>query len=210
VTIDLGFAVSNDGVAFREPAHEWTFLKRGDDGAWDQGGLIQGQGFENAGDQTYVYYGAWDPRHWEEEPPRGGVGIALLPRDRFGDLVMEEAGQGPGDYRLPEVQCEFITAAVPIKPGALQEFYVNADGLGESAGLKVELLDASMKPLEKYSGKNAAVIRQSGFQTPITWGGKVATSGLPERLRVRVTFEGEKRKDIRFSALYVKPTEPKK
>ncbi|MEZ0276515.1 MAG: hypothetical protein ACAH88_16515 [Roseimicrobium sp.] len=210
VTIDLGFAVSNDGIAFREPAHEWTFLKRGDDGAWDQGGLIQGQGFENVGDQTYVYYGAWDPRHWEEEPLRGGVGIALLPRDRFGDLVMEEAGQGEGDYKLPVVQCEFITAPVSIKAGAAQEFYVNADGLGKDAGLKIELLDASMRPLEKYSGENAAMVRQGGFQTPISWGDKAGITSLPERVRVRVVFEGEKRKDIRFSALYVKPAESKK
>jgi hypothetical protein len=204
VTIDLGFAVSNDGVAFREPAHEWTFLKRGEDGAWDQGGLIQGQGFENVGEQTYVYYGAWDPRHWEEEPPRGGVGIAMLPRDRFGDLVFEDAGQGPGDYQLPEVQSEFITAPVSIKAGVPHGFFVNADGLSEEAGLRVELLDAQMRPLEKYSGKNAVVVRQSGFQTPIAWAGKAGVPDLPERIRIRVVFEGAKRKDIHFSALYVK------
>ena len=57
ITVDLGFVVSNDGLNFREPAHEWTFLKRGEDGAWDQGGLLQGQGFENVGDQTLIYYG---------------------------------------------------------------------------------------------------------------------------------------------------------
>lgn len=204
VTIDLGLAVSNDGVAFREPAHEWTFLKRGEDGTWDQGGLIQGQGFENVGEQTYVYYGAWDPRHWEVEPPRGGVGIALLPRDRFGDLVFEEAGQGPGDYQLPEVQSELITAPVMIKADVPQEFYVNAAGLGDQAGLRVELLDAQMRPLERYSGKSAVTVRQSGFQTPISWTDKTGISDLPERIRIRVVFEGAKRKDIRFSALYVK------
>lgn len=204
VTIDLGFAVSNDGVAFREPAHEWTFLKRGDDGAWDQGGLIQGQGFQNVEEQTYVYYGAWDPRHWEEEPPRGGVGIAVLPRDRFGDLVLEEAGQGPGDYQLPVVQSEFVTAPVNTKAGTPHEFHVNADGLSNEAGLRVELLDAQMRPLENYSGKNSAVVRESGFQTPISWAGKTGITDLPERIRLRVIFEGAKKKDIRFSALYVK------
>ena len=133
VTIDLGFALSNDGLHFREPAQEWTFLKRGDDGAWDQGGLLQGQGFENIGNQTFVYYGAWDPRNWEGSPPRGGVGIAILPRDRFGDLVVEEAGKGTGDYQLPIVQSEFLTAVVPLKPNTPQRFYVNADGLDSDA-----------------------------------------------------------------------------
>ncbi len=62
VTIDLGFVISNDGVNFREPMHEWSLITIGKDGEWDQGGLIQGQGFENVGDQTYIYYGTWDPR----------------------------------------------------------------------------------------------------------------------------------------------------
>lgn len=79
VTVDLGFVMSNDGLRFREPLHEWTFLKRGSDGEWDQGGLLQGQGFENIGAQTLIYYGAWDPRNWQGAPPRGGVGIATLP-----------------------------------------------------------------------------------------------------------------------------------
>lgn len=207
VTIDLGFVVSNDGLSFREPAHEWTFLKRGDDGQWDQGGLLQGQGFENIGSQTFIYYGAWDPRHWKQAPPRGGVGIATLPRDRFGDLVVEEAGQGPGDYQLPVVQSEFVTAAVPVKANAAQRFYLNAAGLGPAAALRIELLDAAERPLAGYSGQDAALVRTSGFQTPIAWGGKHELRDLPERVRLRVAFEGPRRTDIRFSALYLQETE---
>ncbi|HYF36084.1 MAG TPA: hypothetical protein VD994_12390, partial [Prosthecobacter sp.] len=204
VTIDLGFVVSNDGISFREPAHEWTFLKRGEDGAWDQGGLIQAQGFENIGGQTLIYYGAWDPRFWKVAAPRGGVGIAVLPRDRFGDLVVEEAGQGPGDYQLPVVHSEFITAAIPVKPSVPHHFHLNADGLGPDAALKIELLDADESPLPGYSGKDAAIMRQSGFQTVIDWGGKSDVRDLPARIRIRVTFEGKRRTDIRFSALYLK------
>jgi hypothetical protein len=33
ISVDLGFVVSNDGLNFREPAHEWTWLRRGEDGA---------------------------------------------------------------------------------------------------------------------------------------------------------------------------------
>lgn len=205
VTIDLGFAISNDGVQFREPAHEWTFLKRGDDGQWDQGGLIQAQGFENIGDQTFVYYGSWDPRQWKKEPLRGGVGIAVLPRDRFGDLVVEEAGKGPGDYQLPEIVSEFVTADVPIKEGKLPRFYVNADGLGPDAALKIELLDHLERPLPKFSGKEAAMVRESGFQTPVVWQADGEAGKLPERIKFRVTFEGKRHTEIRFSALYVKP-----
>ncbi len=205
ITIDLGFVVSNDGVEFREPAHEWTFLERGPDGAWDQGGLLQGQGFENIGDETWIYYGAWDPRHWKDAPKRGGVGIAVLPRDRFGELVVEEAGKGKGNYQLPVIQSEFITTAVATKAGAATRFYANADGLGDEARLKIELLDSQERPLPQFSGKHAAVVSQSGFHTPVLWNGRPAISGLPERIRLRVLFDGEQNTKIRFSALYVQP-----
>ena len=202
ITVDLGFVVSNDGLNFREPAHEWTFLKRGDDGAWDEGGVLQGQGFENVGEQTFVYYGAWDPR--QRGAPRGGVGIATLPRDRFGDLVVEEAGKGPGDYQLPVVTSEFITAAMPVKANASHRFFLNAGGLGVDAALKIELLTENETPLPAYSGTDAAIIRQSGFQTPVTWSREADARDLPERIRVRVTFEGKRNTDIRFSALYLR------
>jgi len=201
VTIDLGFVVSNDGLNFREPAREWTFLARGDDGAWDQGGLLQGQGFENVDDRTLIYYGAWDPRL--KDAPRGGVGIATLPRDRFGDLVVEEAGKGPGDYQLPVIRSEFVTATVPLKASTPHRFFVNADGLGSDAAVHVELLDRHEKPLAGYSGKDAAVVRQSGFQTPVVWKGKQELHYLPENVRLRVTFAGDHNTRIRFSALYV-------
>jgi hypothetical protein len=204
VAVDLAFVVSNDGLNFREPAHEWTWLKRGEDGQWDQGGLLQGQGFENIGGQTFVYYGAWDPRHTGGEPqPRGGVGIAVLPRDRFGELVVETVGEGPGEYQLPRVTSEFVTASISVKRSIPVRFHINADGLGPEAALRIEILDHFEKPIPGYSGKDAAIIRQSGFQTPVTWSGQTAASNLPGRIKLHVVFEGERRTDIRFSAIYV-------
>lgn len=203
ITLDLGFVVSNDGLNFREPAHEWTFLERGPDGAWDEGGLLQGQGFENIGEQTFIYYGAWDPR--QRASARGGVGIAIVPRDRFGDLVVEEIGKGPGDYQLPVVTSEFVTSALPVKAGSPHRFFVNADGLGDEAALKIELLGEREAPLPGYSGKDAAIVRFNGFQTPVIWNNAAEVSGLPERVRVRVTFEGKRNTGIRFSALYLRP-----
>jgi len=200
VRIDLGFVMSNDGLNFREPKHEWTFLERGKDGEWDQGGLLQGQGFENIGDQTFVYYGAWDPRATGgSEVARGGVGIAVLPRDRFAALVFDSSNEGPGDYQLPKVTAEFITDSVAVKT---PRFFVNADGLGDQAALRIELLDHFENPLLGYSGPNAAIITQSGFQTPITW---KADAPLPDRIKLHVVFEGKQRTDIRFSALYLQP-----
>lgn len=206
VTVDLGFTLSNDGLRFREPAHERTFLERGKDGEWDQGGLLQGQGFENVGDQTFIYYGAWDPRAWQSAPPRGGVGIATLPRDRFGDLRADETTKGAGNYQMPETVCEFLTASIdrPAGKAKTHRLHVNVHGLGKMANLRVELLNHDLTPLPGYSGEAAAVVRTSGFQTPLLWKDGKAPADLPQRFRVRVRFEGVSRTDIRFSALYIR------
>lgn len=204
VTVDLGFVISNDGVHFRQPAYEWTFLERGEDGAWDEGGLLQGQGFENIGDRTFIYYGAWDPRDWEGSPPRGGVGIATLPRDRFADFMVDESTKGKGNYQLPETVGQFMTGVVNLPAESPARFYVNAAGLGGEAALRIELLGHNTVPLPQFSGENAAIVRKNGFQTPVLWADGKRIENLPERVRLRVTFEGEKRNDIRFSALYVR------
>lgn len=200
VRVDLGFVISNDGLNFREPKHEWTFLERGRDGEWDQGGLLQGQGFENIGDETFVYYGAWDPRPTGgKEVRRGGIGIAKLPRDRFADLVVDTSGEGPGDYQLPKVVSEFVTAPVSVRH---PRFLLNAHGLGTESSLRIELLDHLERPVPACSGANAVIVRTDGFQTPFGWENAVE---LPERVRLRVVFEGERRTDIRFNAIYLLP-----
>lgn len=203
LTIDLGFVVSNDGIQFREPIEEWVFLERGEDGAWDQGGLLQGQGFENVGEQTFVYYGAWDPRSWEGSPPRGGVGVAVVPRDRFGHFSTDESTQGDGDYQMKKTECSFLTSPVSVK-GNQAHLYLNAEGLGENANLRLELLDTQMKEIAGFSGKDAAVVKESGFQVPVVFRERKSIAGLPEKIRLRVTFEGKDRERIRFSAIYLR------
>jgi len=202
LTIDLGLVLSNNGIQFREPMHEHIFLKRGDDGAWDQGGLLQGQGFENVGKQTLIYYGAWDPRVWEKSPKRGGVGIATLPRDRFAYLSVDKTTEGAGDYQMKKTVSSFLTKSMSLDTRDSTSFFVNADGLGEEAALKVELLDHQLRPILQYSGDNATMVNKNGFQTPIVWDGQQIINGLPPRIRIRVTFEGKRKSDIRFAALY--------
>ena len=204
VTVDLGLVISNDGIHFREPLHEFTFLERGADGEWDQGGLLQGQGFENVDERTYIYYGSWDPRSWQGSPPRGGVGIATLQRDRFASLVVDETTKGAGNYQHPEITHEFMTAAINITGKDDCGFFVNVNGLGENAVLKIELLDHRSIPLPRYSGANAANVTTSGFQSPIKWNGEARIAGLPNRIRLRVRFEGSYRSNIGLNAIYVK------
>lgn len=194
VTVDLGLVLSNDGHNFREPKHEWTFLERGKDGQWDQGGVLQGQGFENIGESTFIYYGAWDPRATGgPEVKRGGVGIAVLPRDRFADLTVDTSGEGPGDYQLPQVKAELVTQSVAVKN---PRFFINAEGLGSEAMLRIEMLDDQEKPIPKHT----CLIQENGYQLPVDCR---ELGVLPDRVRLKISFEGKQRTDIRLSAIYV-------
>lgn len=190
-TIDLGLVLSNDGLRFREPIPGYVFLERGDDGLWDQGGLIQGQGFENVGDETYIYYGAWDPRRGLDFEPRGGVGLATLSRDRLGSLspIVET-----GDACL-------VTSAVE-SDGAIR-LRVNADGLSPDTWLSIELLDARERPLPGYSGEDAARVDVPGLRQPVVWTKGDTMIGARGRFKVRVTFAGPRRGASRLYALYL-------
>jgi len=192
ITIDLGLLVSNDGVRFREPEREWAFLERGADSEWDQGGLLQGQGFANVGDETRIYYGAWDPRRTSASS-RGGIGLAALPRDRFGSLVMQK----------PEGDAELITS--PVSLSGCSRVLINASGVSERATLRVDLLDASEQPLPGFSGMDAALGQQSGFDCPVVW-----QTQLPEHsqtVRIKIAFAGEDRAGIALHALYIEDRE---
>ena len=198
-TLDLGLLVSNDGLKFREPVTEWVFLERGADGEWDQGGLLQGQGFENVGDKTYVYYGAWDPRCFEPYEPRGGLGLATLERDRFGGLS-PRTDKTDGDDAL------LITEAISCK-GRLR-IEVNVDGLGDRLGdgaaLEVELLDEHERPIAGYSGADSSVVRRSGYRVPATWKSGATVECNPEApIKVCVRFTGDDKAKSSLYAIYL-------
>ncbi len=124
-----------------------------------------------------VYYGAWGPSWLSGAASRGGVGIVTLPRDRFGDLVLEKTSIGGGEYQVPELAASFVTTDVVLKSKAAQSFYVNAEGLGTHASLKVELLDNNLKPIPGFSGADAGIVSQDGFQTPVAFKGKTSVEG---------------------------------
>ena len=197
VTIDLGLLVSNDGIHFREPIRDWIFLQHGEDGKWDEGGLLQGQGFANVGDKTLIWYGSWDPRVGTNYQPRGGVGLATLPRDRFGALAVRTSDQ-PAEFVSGVLQADASRPAT-----ARQRLYVNADGLSQDARLRFELLDEQEHPLAGFSGEHAAIVDEGGFRTPVSWQTNRDTAHLPARFRLRVSFEGKQRDRVRFYAAYV-------
>lgn len=186
--MDLGFLVSNDGIHFREPVADHPFIRRGADGEWDERGLLHGQGFENIGDRTFMYYGSWDISQVNKRPPQ--IGLATLPRDRFAHISMRD-----------DVPAQFTSAAIPnTGPRTL---FLNAAGLSPNAALRVEIIDKSGRPVAGYTDADAAVVTESGLRVPVSWRGGAKIDCANEAWRIRVGFSGPGASGIKFYAAYV-------
>jgi len=186
--MDLGFLVSNDGIHFREPVADHSFIPRGDDGEWDERGLIQGQGFENIGDRTLLYYGSWDISQTNKRPPQ--IGIATFPRDRFASLSMRD-----------DVATQFTS--MPIENVRQTALRLNIAGVSKSANLRVELIDRLGAPIPGYSGADAAIVMESGFDVPVAWRGRTLIDCPNKSYRLRVSFAGPDATGARFYAAYL-------
>ena len=194
----LGFLVSNDGLHFREPIPDFIFADVGEDGRdWDEGGLGQGQGFENVGEMTYIWYCQMDQRMgprtgrpWKHD---GGIGLLLLGRDRFGSLSVRD----------PDEKGILVTSDLELQGPAT--LLVNAEGLGPHSSLEVELVDHLERPLPGYSGEGSAVVEQSGLRVPVEWSGGNRIQNPQRPFKIRVTFRGKEAGAVRLYALYVSP-----
>ena len=149
--MDLGLLISNDGIHFREPVPDFVFLPRGDPGSWEGGGLLQGQGFENVGDETYIWYGGWD-NDVTRPDTYGEIGLARWRRDGFGSLSVKN----------PEHPAAFVTC--PIQARGDVTIHLNAEGLSERAWLRVELLGSERTAASRILRHRLRGSLQIGFE----------------------------------------------
>jgi len=97
---------------------------------------------------------------------------------------------------------ELVTTSVSVR-SSRPRLFLNVEGLGPDARVRVELLDARLGAIPGLAGADAAVVDQSGFRTPVRW--KNPETSLPPEYCVRLTFDGAARDQIRLSAIYVEP-----
>jgi len=189
--IDLGLNISNNGIHFREPIRDYVLIKAGQVGEWDVGGLLQGQGFAHVGEQTYIYYGAWDLTVAPKFPPRGGVGVVVMRRDGFGYLSRIDTG----------ASAVFDTTAIHPAKGTAR-LYANIDRADRGSPVRVELIDLEGKAIAAYSGDQSAQLKQNGVRTDVIWPATHrAQIAIAEPFSIRVTYADDS--DALLYTLYV-------
>ena len=194
VRINLGFMTSPDGLHYHEPLADYPILPAAENWIeteeWDAR-LIQGQGFENIGDETFMYHGVGHT----------GAHLSTWPLDRIGCLHTHEHGT---DWRLATILGYPHFLSCPITPnqdGA--RVYLNVEFLTEHGTATVELCDEQFRPLPHYAGDNAIPLNQSGFRVPVKWKGGETYDAAGTPFRVRVNYGGIRPEDVRVYAVYV-------
>jgi len=197
---DLGLVVSNDGIHFREPVKGHVYISRFDSPVTPVEGkayptiLIQSTGIVNVGDETRIYHGRWRNAVYGEDY-WGEVGLAILPRDRWGALGLYP-NRSDGEVwstvvRLPQAGCQVL---------------LNVDSANS---MRVEIADDRFHPLAEFSGPNSGIADVGGgFECPVNWpaGGLSSLGG--KNVRFRIHFEKKEGTEPRLYAVYLKPKMP--
>jgi hypothetical protein len=201
VSMDLGLAISHDALHFHEPIPGFVFINARESERSVLGfapALAQGQGMINHGDRTLYWYSCW--RSFEGS----GVFMNSWPRDRFGCLsAFRPFNNGPGcldnGARPPH---RVITCPIQITDGDAN-VYLNVDGLGEHASLRVSLVDEGFRPVTGCADADAAIITGNGLRVPVRWKKTAALMKKHGRVRLDIQFDGIRPEDARLYAAYV-------
>ena len=200
VEMDLGLVVSIDGLHYTEPIPDFPMVAAAEDGMhhlpqpwrFKHPALVQGQGFENIGDETLFWYAPWP------EQLSDGVRVASWPRDRLGYLQPFDRRQ----LRIPN-GCHVISAPIDLG-GRPARVALNVAGLSQLAQVTVGVLDERFRPLDGYSHRDCRPL-ESGLKQPVTWRRRAVVEGTGGPIRLRVNYAGIRPEDPQLYAIYVEP-----
>jgi hypothetical protein len=206
ISCDLGLLVSNDGLHYREPDKGRVFISRHDAPATPVPGkdyptiLAQsGNGILNVGDETRIYFGRWLNADYGMGYS-GEVGLAILPRDRWGALGLHP---GAAHGNQAPVRGFVWSAPVRLPPGGCV-VALNAD---DARGLSVEISDARFNLLPEFSGERRGTVgANAGLDCAVRFGGDLAALG-GRIVRFKINFDkGSDGADPRLFAAYLTET----
>ena len=202
VTMDLGLVVSHDALHYREPIPNFPIVSAAED-SWkllpdgDQllnfPTLMQGQGFENIGDETLFWYAPWP------EQKSDGVRVAVWPRDRLGYFQAYSHGPLAGDG---EEGPHIVSAPIDLE-GQSARLSLNIDRPNEHCGVSVEILDERFISIEGYTHADCQSPTESGFNQVVRWGDKETIANVNGRIRIRINFTGIRFEDVHLYAAYL-------
>jgi len=203
---DLGLVVSQDGLHFDEVVKGRPYIRSEDSPANQIEGqncptiLCQTNSILNVGSETWIYHGRWRNVEFQSlaEPNVlakdywAGVGLAKIPRDRWGALALW------GDENEGSVW------TTPVTLTANSTLLAN---VADSEGLRFTLADERFQPLPGFENGKAAGDPTSDLDAKIGWAGHDLTELGERTVRVRIHFRRSSEQNPRVYALRFQPSE---
>ncbi len=203
-TCDLGLVVSNDAMHFKEPVPDFKMVPAYEEPDGASPRLLQGQGFENIGDRSIFWYGAWR----ESSATENAVRVATWPKDRLAHFSPDPSSvqlrhfDSSEDFGSIVEPSHFISCPMDTE-GNDAGVYLNASGLSENSYLRVEVLTREFEPIAGLSGDDCVAVTESGFRQRVTWKGQNSLGEMRSRVRLKVIWEGLRPEDAKLYAAYV-------
>lgn len=192
IACDLGLAISNDGLHYRDVVKGRPYLRAADSpmvGADPHGAtkLTQGSGILNVGDQTLIYHARWTEGRiagvcsietgWGFHPEfiddyYSEIALATLPRDRWGALALHP-DQADGHLWTQPLQL----------PADMRKFQLTLNATG-TPGLSLNIATPDFRPIPQYTGQCPA---GDGLDSPVQWTADLAPLAN-QSVRFRVNF----------------------
>lgn len=192
VYMNLGFVISHDGLHYQEPVPNFPIIlcgemKNNSHAAGHFPALMQGQGAENIGNETVVWFGLWP------ESDSNGVRAAIWGRDRLGHME---------SFAAPKKE-SFVISDVVCLDKESAKIELNVSGISDYSKVSVSILYENFAPIPGYGRVECNEIMESGYQVPVSWQHKLMVNGQ-KKFRVRVDFEGVRPEDVKLYAVYLK------
>jgi hypothetical protein len=193
---DFGVVISHDGLRFHEPVKGYVLLAGKDSPAAAVPGkslptiLCQANGILNVGDETRIYHGRWRNGVVAGGDYYAEVGLATLPRDRWGAL-----GLFPG-------KAEGTAWSAPVKlPQGQCELRINAE---DAAGVALEIANEGFELLPSFSGASRGTAGgTAGLELPVNWPGGSLNELAGRTVRLRICLHGGEKVIPRLYAVYL-------
>ena len=170
----IELAISRDGIEWSRPFRNSMFSPVDGGTAFDSGRIWSSSTPVFLEDEIRFYYGAYEhPWNSKMQNPKSGIGLAVMPRDRFVAVrPIEKIGQ------------------VTLKPVMLRsekDLTINADA--SKGAIRVELLNQGLYRLPGLTRDDAVPITTDGLRHRVSWKSATSTAFTPGTYVIRVHLD---------------------